>query len=75
MQDFCLALRAQGVASAVTTLLCYFEPQVKELLGIPDGVITAAHVAVGYPARGFPARLSRLPVEQIAFAETYGAAF
>jgi hypothetical protein len=32
----------------------------------------AAHVAVGYPAHGFPAKLSRLPVEQIAFAETYG---
>jgi nitroreductase len=74
VQNFCLALRSQGVASAITTLLCHFEPQVKELLGIPDGLITAAHVAVGYPAHGFPARLSRLPVEQIAFAETYGAA-
>ena len=74
VQNFCLALRAQGVASALTTLLCYFEPQVKELLGIPDGLITAAHIAVGYPAYGFPAKLSRLPVEQIAFAETYGEA-
>ena len=74
VQNFCLALRAQGVASALTTLLCYFEPQVKELLGIPDGLITAAHIAVGYPARGFPAKLSRLPVEQVAFAETYGEA-
>jgi nitroreductase len=74
VQNFCLALRAQGVASAMTTLLCYFEPQVKELLGIPDGLITAAHIAVGYPARGFPAKLSRLPVEQVAFAETYGEA-
>jgi nitroreductase len=74
VQNFCLALRAQGVASAITTLLCHFEPQVKELLGIPDGLITAAHVAVGYPAHGFPAKLSRLPVEQIAFAETYGEA-
>jgi nitroreductase len=74
VQNFCLALRAQGVASALTTLLCHFEPQVKELLGIPDGLITAAHVAVGYPAHGFSAKLSRLPVEQIAFAETYGEA-
>ncbi|GLZ06275.1 oxidoreductase [Actinomadura sp. NBRC 104412] len=71
-QSFCLALRSHGVATAVTTLLCHYEPQVKELLGIPDGVITAAHIAVGYPARGFPAKLSRLPVEQIAFGETYG---
>lgn len=74
VQNFCLALRAQGVGSAITTLLCHFEPQVKELLRIPDGIITAAHIAVGYPGRGFPARLSRLPVEQIAFSETYGTA-
>jgi nitroreductase len=71
-QNFCLALRAQGVASALTTLLCHYEPQVKGLLGIPDGVITAAHIAVGYPATGFPTRLSRLPVRDVVFAESYG---
>ncbi|GAA1006593.1 nitroreductase [Acrocarpospora pleiomorpha] len=72
-QNFCLALRAQGVASAITTLLCHYEPQVKELLGIPDDVITAAHIAVGYPATHFPAKLSRIPVEEIAFSNAYGA--
>ncbi|MFA1538391.1 nitroreductase family protein [Actinomadura monticuli] len=71
-QNFCLALRDQGVASALTTLLVHAEPQVKELLGIPDGIITAAHIAVGYPANGFPARLTRTPVEEIVFDETYG---
>lgn len=71
-QNFCLALRDQGVATALTTLLVHSEPQVKELLGIPDGVITAAHIAVGYPARGFPAKLTRTPVDEIVFDETYG---
>ena len=71
-QNFCLALRDQGVATALTTLLVHAEPQVKELLGIPDGVITAAHIAVGYPARGFPAKLTRTPVDEIVFDETYG---
>ncbi|NVI92972.1 nitroreductase family protein [Actinomadura sp. BRA 177] len=74
-QNFCLALRDQGVATALTTLLVHAEPQVKELLGIPDGVITAAHIAVGYPARGFPARLNRRPIDEIVFAETYGNPF
>lgn len=73
MQNFCLALRDQGVASAVTTLLCLSEPQVKELLGIPEGVITTAHVAVGYPARGFPRRLTRMPAEEMVFFDSYGA--
>ncbi len=71
MQNFCLALRAEGVASAVTTLLCYEEPAVKALLGIPEDVITAAHIAVGYPKRGFPTRLTRSPVEQTAYLDRY----
>lgn len=74
-QNFCLALRAQGVASALTTLLVISEPQVKDLLGIPDGFITAAHIAVGYPEQGFPSKLTRLPVEEIAFSERFGTAF
>ncbi|GAA4712532.1 nitroreductase family protein [Pseudonocardia yuanmonensis] len=73
MQNFCLALRDQGVASAVTTLLCHSEPEVRKLLEIPDGIITAAHVAIGYPAKGFPRKLSRGPVEEAVFADTYGS--
>ncbi len=73
MQNVCLALRDQGVASAVTTLLCHQEPQVRELLGVPDEFITAAHVAVGYPERGFPSRLTRSPVEDVVSLERFGA--
>ena len=69
-----LTLREQGVGAAITTLLCRVEPQVKELLGIPDGVATAACVAVGYPERPFPTRLSRRPVEDLVFFERYGQA-
>lgn len=72
MQNFCLALRDQGVASAVTTLLCHEEPTVKELLNIPDGFLTAAHVAVGYPAKGFPKKLTRSPVEEIVGLDDFG---
>jgi nitroreductase len=71
MQNLCLALRDQGVASAVTTLLCHSEPEVKKLLDIPDGVITAAHVAIGYPAKGFPTRLSRAAVEDTVSLDSY----
>ncbi len=72
MQNFCLALRDQGVATAVTTLLCLSEPQVNELLGIPEGFATAAHIAVGYPAKGFPTKLTRSPVEDIVHLESFG---
>ncbi|MCW0213765.1 MAG: nitroreductase family protein [Pseudonocardia sp.] len=71
MQNLCLALRDQGVASAVTTLLCHSEPEVKKLLDIPDGVITAAHLAIGYPAKGFPRKLSRAAVEDTVSLDSY----
>jgi nitroreductase len=71
VQNLCLALRDQGVASAFTTLLCITEPAVRELLHIPDGFITAGHIAIGYPAHGFPTRLTRTPVEEIVFAEAF----
>jgi nitroreductase len=70
-QNFCLALRSEGVATTLTTLLCMYEPQVKELLGIPDELSTAAFIVAGYPAKPFPTRLMRLPVEEIAFLDRF----
>ncbi|MHA6793363.1 nitroreductase family protein [Pseudonocardia bannensis] len=72
VQNLCLALRDQGVGTAVTTLLCHEEPQVRKLLEIPDGFITAAHIAVGYPEKPFPTTLTRSPVSDIVALETFG---
>lgn len=72
VQNFCLALRDQGVATTFTTLLVAYEPQVKELLGIPEEFSTACHIVAGYPAKGFPKKLTRLPVEELAYLETFG---
>lgn len=71
VQNLCLALRNEGVATTLTTLLCLFEPQVKELLGIPDEYATAAHIVAGYPAKPFPTKLRRHPVEEIAFMDSF----
>ena len=73
VQNFLLGCRNEGLGAALTTLLCYFEKEVKELLGIPDGVITAAMIPVGWPAEGFPKKLLRRPVSEIAFSESYQA--
>ncbi len=73
VQNFLLGCREQGLGTALTTLLCMFEPQVKELLGIPEDIMTAAHVAVGWPARPFPKNLNRRPLSEIAFTDTYGS--
>jgi nitroreductase len=71
-QNFCLALRDKGVATTFTTLLVAYEPQVKELLSIPEEFSTACHIVAGYPANGFPKKLSRRPVEELAFVEEFG---
>jgi nitroreductase len=73
-QNFCLALRDQGVATTFTTLLVAHEPKVKELLGIPQDWATACHIVAGYPRDGFPKKLTRLPVEKLAFVDSWGNA-
>jgi len=71
-QNFCLALRNQGVATTFTTLLCAYEPQVRELLSLPPEYSTACHIVAGYPAKPFPKRLFRLPVEELVSVDTWG---
>ncbi|QNK82207.1 nitroreductase family protein [Nakamurella sp. PAMC28650] len=73
MQNLCLALREQGVATAVTTLLCIEEVKIAEMLDIPKGFITAAHIAVGYPTNSFPTKLTRSPVQDIVSLDRFGA--
>jgi nitroreductase len=69
-QNFCLALRDQGVATTLTTLLCMYEPQVKELFDIPANLSTAAFIVAGYPAKPFPTKLFRRPVEEVGFLDS-----
>jgi nitroreductase len=73
VQNVLLGLRAEGLGAALTTLLAPAEPQVKELLAIPDDVVLAAYVLVGQRDEPWPAHLSRKPVGEFAFAERYGA--
>ena len=72
VQNFLLACRAEGLGTALTTLLCFDEPEVKRLLDIPEGIVTAAMVTVGYPAKPFPKKLTRRPLAESAFADRYG---
>jgi nitroreductase len=72
VQNLLLAARAEGLGTALTTLLCAVEPEVKALLGIPDGVATAATIPLGYPARPFPRRLVRRPLDELVFGDAWG---
>ncbi len=75
VQNVLLGLRAEGLGAAFTTLLAPAEPQVQELLSIPGGIAVAGHISVGHRADPWPAKLSRKPVGEFAFAERYGDAW
>jgi nitroreductase len=72
VQNLLLALRAEGLAAAMTTLLVPAEAEVKRLLEIPDDIALAAHVGVGHRADAWPSKLSRKPVSEFAFSERFG---
>ena len=75
VQNFLLGCRAEGLGTALTTLLVADEPKIKPLLGIPDEIATAAFIAVGYPAKPFPKRLARKALDDICFENRYGSKF
>jgi nitroreductase len=74
VQNLLLALRAQELGAAMTTLLVPAEAEVRELLEIPEEIALAAHVGVGRRADPWPTRLARKPVSEFAFGERWGRA-
>jgi nitroreductase len=72
VQNLLLALRAEGLGAAMTTLLVPAEAEVKRLFGIPAEIALAAHIGVGHRADPWPQRLARKPVAEFAFSERYG---
>ena len=72
VQNLMLAARAEGVGCVLTTLLCMSEPEVKELLNIPEDWATAAMVPLGYSVGVGYGPISRKPVEDLFFQDSWG---
>ncbi len=72
VENFLLACRAEGLGCVLTTLLCEVEPEVRELLGIPQPWATACAVPVGWPLGLGHGPISRRPVEKLAHADRWG---
>lgn len=66
VQNLLLACRAEGLGCVLTTLLCQREPEVRELLRIPDPWATAALVPIGYPVGSGHGPSSRRPLGELA---------
>src|SRR5262249_21262063 len=73
VQNLMPPARASGLGSCITTIHKYRDAQVKELLGIPEQVETAALIPLGYP-RGKFAQVRRKPVSEVAYSDRWGQA-
>jgi nitroreductase len=75
VQNAMLACVAEGVGCTLTTLLCYREAEIKALLDVPADWYTCAFMPIGYPVLRGHGPISRRPVDKLAFADRWGAAF
>ncbi len=71
MQNVLLALRNEGLAGAITTLIVPSEGRLRELLAIPDQYAVAGMVLVGWPRYPLPRRLTRKRVEEFATLDNF----
>ena len=71
VQNLCLAARAAGLGTVLTTLARRQDAAVRVALGIPGGIEVVALVPLGWPQGGFPAARRRA-VAETTFADEWG---
>jgi len=76
IQNLLLAARALGLGTVLTTVYRMREPEVRELLDIPDGWETMGLIPLGWPDERYAAGrfgpLRRQPVEEVTYWERWG---
>lgn len=72
VENLLLACRVEGLGCVLTTLLCEREPEVRELLVIPEPWGTAAAIPIGYPVGRGHGVLTRRSVEELTFLDGWG---
>lgn len=65
-----LAARDVGLGGVLTTMVIRREPDVRALLGVPDGHAIAALIALGHPVKSF-SKLTRGPVSSFTTVDRY----
>ena len=74
VQNLMLAARAHGIGSTLTTIHRLRQDEVRQLLGIPATVETAALIPLGYPT-GKWGIAKRRPVEEVTYSDRWGEVF
>jgi nitroreductase len=73
VQQLCLAARAYGIGTSLTTLYGGHEEELRALLDLPADALTMALVPMGYPVKGRWAEPRRRPVEEVVHWNRWGA--
>jgi nitroreductase len=73
VQQLCLAARAYGIGTSLTTLYGGHEEELRGLLGLPADALTMALIPMGYPSSGRWAQPKRRPVEEVVHWNRWGA--
>ena len=71
VQNVLLAARALRIGSTLTTIHRFRDREVKELLGIPAAIETAALIPLGYPLGKFGTP-PRKPVDEVVYVDRWG---
>ena len=72
-QNLLLAARALGYGGALTMWHLGVEAELRQLLGIPDGVALSACITLGVP-EGHHGPVKRKPLDQVVFDDAWGQA-
>lgn len=72
-QNILLAARALGLGGVLTGFHAGVEPELRDLLGVPEGVFLAATITIGHP-RGGHGPVRRRPMAELVFGEEWGSA-
>jgi nitroreductase len=72
VQQLCLAARAYGLGTSLTTLYGGHEDELRKLLGLPDDALTMALIPLGYPSQGRWAQPRRRPVDEVVHWGRWG---
>lgn len=75
VQNAMLACVNEGLGCTLTTLHCLREPEVKELLDIPESWATVALVPIGYPVGRGHGPITRKPPAKMAALNTFGTPY
>ena len=74
VQNILLACRGLGLGTVITTNHILYEDDVRAVLGIPAEIATFALMPIGFP-RGHYGPVVRKPLDEVAFADSWGNAW